>query len=205
MVCSRAAIFIGALAIAFSGGAMAAADRDAFAAAMTALSRGDYATAESLLGPLAQKGNAAAEYNLGRMYAYGNGVPRDYAIAVNWYQRAAAQGAAPAQNNLGSMYLSGRGVPQDFAEAAKWFQLAADKGFADAQKNLGDLYLSGKGLRKNPVQALMWYELAVARYPAVEQQQKETAAAAVHDLAGQMTPEQTADVQKMVSGWKPNS
>jgi TPR repeat protein len=42
---------------------------------------GDDATALRELLPLAQQGNAAAQYNLGVMYSNGRGVPQDYAQA----------------------------------------------------------------------------------------------------------------------------
>ena len=47
-----------------------------------ALERGDYATAIQMLRPLAEQGDAWAQYNLGFMYRNGHGVPRDYAEAV---------------------------------------------------------------------------------------------------------------------------
>ena len=45
----------------------------------------------------AEQGNAAAQGNLGRMYANGEGVPEDDAEAVRWYRLAAEQGYAAAQ------------------------------------------------------------------------------------------------------------
>jgi len=52
--------------------------------------KGDYATAMRLWRPLADQGVASAQYNLGVMYANGQGVPQDYAAAVSWYRKAAA-------------------------------------------------------------------------------------------------------------------
>ena len=49
----------------------------------------------------AERGNASAQYNLGVMYAKGQGVRQDYAEAVRWYRRAAEQGDVQAQSNLG--------------------------------------------------------------------------------------------------------
>jgi TPR repeat protein len=49
----------------------------------------------------AAKGNASAQFNLGIMYANGEGVPKDEAKAVEWYQKSAAQGDADAQCFLG--------------------------------------------------------------------------------------------------------
>jgi TPR repeat protein len=82
--------------------------------------RGDYETALRLIRPLAEQGDAKAQYNLGIMYDNGVGVPQDYVEAVKWYRMAAEQGFAGAQYNLGVMYANGRGVPQDSAEALKW-------------------------------------------------------------------------------------
>ena len=48
--------------------------------------RGDYAIALRLIRPLADQGNADAQYNLGVLYEKGQGVPQDYAEAVKWYR-----------------------------------------------------------------------------------------------------------------------
>ena len=56
----------------------------------------------------AAKGEAAAQFNLGVMYANGQGVTQDYAEAVRWYRKAADQGYAAAQFNLGLLYKIGR-------------------------------------------------------------------------------------------------
>ncbi len=60
---------------------------------------------------LAEQGSAKAQFNLGLMYADGEGVSQNDAEAVNWYRKAAEQGLADAQYNLGVMYDNGRGVP----------------------------------------------------------------------------------------------
>jgi TPR repeat protein len=85
-------------------------------------------------------GHADAQYNLGAMYAIGNGVPQDSVKAEEWWQKAAAQGHADAQFNLGAMYANGDGVPQDSVKAVGWWQKAAAQGHADAQFNLGRSY-----------------------------------------------------------------
>jgi TPR repeat protein len=65
----------------------------------------------------AEQGEADAQFNLGLLYANGEGVPQDYAEARTWYLKAAEQGDAKAQFNLGLLYSHGWGVPQDKAEA----------------------------------------------------------------------------------------
>ena len=51
-----------------------------------AFEAGDYATALQEWRPLAEQGDADAQYFLGVMYEKGNGVPKDYAEAVKWYR-----------------------------------------------------------------------------------------------------------------------
>ena len=58
-----------------------------------------------------------AQYNLGVMYAQGQGVPQNYKQAVYWYKKSANQGDAFAQSNLGLMYAQGQGLPQDYKQA----------------------------------------------------------------------------------------
>ncbi len=98
---------------------VAAAD---FRAGVEAYKRGDYATAYKEWLPLAEQGLARAQFNLGNMYAMGEGVPEDDAEAVKWFRKAAEQGHAGALFNLGVMYDDGEGVPEDDAEAVKWFR-----------------------------------------------------------------------------------
>jgi len=57
-----------------------------------AFKRGDYKTAYKLLLPLAEQGNAKAQFNLGRMYVGGKGVPQDNILALESYKRAASNG-----------------------------------------------------------------------------------------------------------------
>ena len=100
-----------------------------------AYKRQDYATALRLIRPLADKGDAAAQSNLGLMYDKGQGVPENDAEAVKWYVKAADQGDADAQTSLGYMYAKGEGVPENAVQAYKWWNLAAAHGDDRAKKN----------------------------------------------------------------------
>src|SRR6476620_8819456 len=76
-----------------------------------AYNRGDYATALRLFEQsAADKGSAIAQFNIGIMYANGQGVAQNYSEAVKWYGLAANQGFADAQYNLGLLYANGQGV-----------------------------------------------------------------------------------------------
>ena len=84
----------------------------------------------------AESGDATAQFNLGLMYANGEGVPKDDAEAVRWYRLAADQGLAPAQFNLGLMYAIGEGVPKDLVQAHAWLNIAGASGLEEAKKAL---------------------------------------------------------------------
>ena len=113
---------------------------------LDAYRRQDYASALKEWRPLAQQGDADAQYNFGVMYERGEGIAKDEAEAVRWYTQAAAQGNADAQYNLGIMYSQGRGVAKDEAEAVRWYRKAAAQGDAGAQKNLDLLAAQGRGI-----------------------------------------------------------
>ncbi len=98
---------------------------------LAAAESGDFATALREWKPLAEKGDATAQFNLGLMYRKGEGVPQDYKTAVKWYTLAAEQGHADAQYNLGWMYHNGEGVPQDYVYAHMWGNIAASNGDED--------------------------------------------------------------------------
>ena len=89
---------------------------------------GDFATALQEWTPLAEQGDADAQYNLGWVYENGQGVQQDYEEAVKWYTLAAEQGDAYAQFNLGLMYDKGEGVPKDSVYAYMWWNIAAAGG-----------------------------------------------------------------------------
>ncbi|AWN16278.1 SH3 domain-containing protein [Salinisphaera sp. LB1] len=112
--------------------------------------------------PLAQNGDASAQYNMGVLYDRGYGVKRDYAKARHWYEKAAAQHYARAEHNLGIMYEAGKGVPRDPAKAAHWFRRGADDGQAASQNNLAVLYMKGQGLPQNTGKAALWAARAAA-------------------------------------------
>jgi cytochrome c biogenesis protein CcmG/thiol:disulfide interchange protein DsbE len=61
-------------------------------AGLNAYDAGDFVTALRIFRPLAQQGDAGAQYMLGVMYLTGDGVSQDEAEAGHWLQLAAAQG-----------------------------------------------------------------------------------------------------------------
>jgi uncharacterized protein len=55
-----------------------------FQEGMNAYKRDDYATALREWRPLAEQGDADAQFALGQLYANGQGVPQDYVQARQW-------------------------------------------------------------------------------------------------------------------------
>lgn len=131
-----------------------------FKTGLEAYNRGDFATALKEWQPIAASGDPHAQYNLGLLYARGQGVPQDYPKAASWYEKAAEQGVPAAQYNLGVMYANGQGVQASPEQAAKWFLKAAEQGVADAQTGLGSIYHEGEGAFRNYAEAEKWYRKA---------------------------------------------
>lgn len=148
----------------------------------------------------AEAGDADMQFNLGRKYYLGEGVPQDYAQAAKWYTKAAEQGYSKAQFNLGVMYEAGQGVPQDYAQAVKWFTKAAEQGEVNAQLNLGGMYYSGRGVPQDYVRAHLWWDLAANRATGTE---RDKAVKYRDHVAAKMTPKQIAEAKRLAKKWKP--
>lgn len=108
----------------------------------------------------ADAGSDILQFNLARLYQFGDGVDLDYEQAIYWYTRAAEQDNAEAQYELGTMHLSPQYDKQDFALAIKWYTMSAELGYAPSQCALGMMYCMGKGMPEDYAQALKWFTLA---------------------------------------------
>ncbi len=125
----------------------------------------------------AEQGEPVAQWKLGRMYAAGDGVPRDDLRAFNYFSEIAnthpddapgtpqASFVANAFVALGHYYLTGipnTRVTADSDRAREMFDYAASYfGDADAQYELGRLYLNDKP--SDPHQAARWFLLAATK------------------------------------------
>ena len=72
----------------------------------------------------AERGDPAAQAELGAAYSTGAGVTVDKGQALEWFRRAAEQHNALAQYSLGVMFEHGDGVAKNRPEAARWYRLA---------------------------------------------------------------------------------
>ena len=132
-------VLLGASVFSFQSTAWADTPEQQLQQGLEATKRGEYQTAFKLWLPLAEQGEASAQFNLGMMYDNGQGVKQDDVEAVKWYRQAAEQGYAKAQYNLGVKYYQGEGVRQDKGQAKEWFGKACDNGHQDGCKYYGKL------------------------------------------------------------------
>ena len=130
----------GASIFSFQSTAWADTPEQQFQQGLTAYEQSDYQTAFKLWLPMAEQGDASVQFNLGVMYAKGQGVKQDDFEAVKWFRKAAEQGHAKAQAILGFSYLLGeRGVQVNKSLAKEWFGKACDNGDQDGCEYYGKL------------------------------------------------------------------
>jgi len=128
--------------------------------ANAARSSEQYAIAAEWYGKAADRGNAIAQYELGRQYQLGHGVPKDPSKAAEWFRKAAEQGHPVAEALLGIAYEEGSGVTKDLAQAVQWYGKSAAQNNVQAETRLGFLYESGTGVTKDNTQAAQLYRQA---------------------------------------------
>lgn len=118
---------------------------------------------------LAEKGEAEAQFELGRKYSQMRKVTfskeeklKDvFGIeAVKWYKKAADQGYQFAQYNLGKCYFCGDGINENKQEGFKWYKKAAEQGHAFAIADVAICYEDGEGVEKNDMMAKKWFSKA---------------------------------------------
>ena len=131
-----------------------------FDSGVVAYKNGKFSDALKEWTPIAERGIAEVQFNLGQLYRDGKGTDKNYEIAAKWYKRAANQGHSKAQYNLGIMYNNGYGVEKDQKKALDWYKLAALGGNSSAQYNLGLMYEKGRGTDRNYILAKKWYTRA---------------------------------------------
>ena len=68
--------------------------------AWDAYNSGDFATALTIFNELAAQGDSSAQYNLGMMYAFGQGVAQDNIYAHMWWNISASTGNVNAMKNM---------------------------------------------------------------------------------------------------------
>ena len=88
----------------------------------------------------ADKGNAKAEFVLGRLYFFGRGVSQNYSKAFFWFKKSAFMKNTSGENALGFLYYHGKGVKRNYSKAAYWYKKSALQGNPLSEFFLGSLY-----------------------------------------------------------------
>lgn len=112
----------------------------------------------------AERGNAYAMQNLGKIYQRGIFVEKNPDEAFCWYQKAlvyfehkeAEKESDSLEYRIGKMYQYGLGTDQDEVAAIEWFCKSAAKLNKYAQYSLGMFYLNGIGVEKD-IQKAAWF------------------------------------------------
>ena len=116
-------------------------------AGIDAWQKADYSAAVAIWRPLAEKGNADAQFNLGQAYRLGRGVPTNLATAKSWLEKAANQRHVDAETTLGLLlFQNGDQVP-----ALKWLKMAADQGEPRAMLIYGTALVNGDSVTQDPI------------------------------------------------------
>ena len=121
--------------------------------------KADYKSAVDNWRPLAEDGDADAQFNLGQAYRLGRGVPVNLAAAQTWLTRAAGKGHLDAQTTLGLLLFDSG----DREGGVRWLGSAAEKGDARAMLVYGTALFNGDGIKRNPVLAYAYVSRAAAQ------------------------------------------
>jgi TPR repeat protein len=98
-----------------------------------------------------------SEYQLGRMYYWGNGVAQNKTTAFKLFLDSAKGGDGKAEVAVGRMLQLGDGTKQDEPQSIHWFEEAAANGEASAYFMLGNAYGNAEGVAQDPARAVKYY------------------------------------------------
>lgn len=128
----------------------------------------DAEAAYELMLEEAERGNAYAMHDMGKIYTQGIFVEPDKEKAEKWYNSALSamlaankeKKKACLQYHIGKMYQYGLGTGENLTEAAAWFSKAADQEYSSALYSLGILTLHGKGVEQDYAKAFNLFRCA---------------------------------------------
>lgn len=136
------------------------------ASALAAARKGDYELALSIWEPLARRGMARAQNNIGACFVDGLGVERDLDLARKWLTLAVDGGDPVARRNLATLYFKGEGVERDALRAADLYRAAALDGDGPSQDMLSWILLQGDAIPADPKEARYWAQKAAEQHIA---------------------------------------
>ena len=125
----------------------------------------DFEDAFYLFQSEAEKGNALAMFNMGRIFADGLGVEIDMGKSYAWYEKALnafhkvenKKSWKYTEYRMGKMYSQGLGTEIDYERAAYWLSLSEAEGYKFAEYSLAGLYYRGQGVEQSYERAFDLY------------------------------------------------
>ena len=128
-------------------------------AGIEAWQKSDYTAAVAIWRPLAEKGDADAQFNLGQAYRLGRGVPINLAAAQSWFERAADKGHVDAQTTLGLLLFQNG----NHTGGMRWLKVASDQGEPRAMLVYGTALFNGDGVPQDPILGYAFVSRAAAQ------------------------------------------
>lgn len=123
----------------------------------SSLKKEEYVEAAAYYRAAAQRGNATAQYELGRLYHFGLGVGKDAELADEALCAAANNGYIPAYILLGKIRYDAK----KYSSAWKWFYKAAEKKDPTALYYAFLFYKNGHHVTRNEKNANRYLEMAL--------------------------------------------
>ena len=144
--------------------------------------------------PLAEEGDARAQYALAILLLRGRGFDRSASAAAVLLSPAAAAGHPEAAYALALLYQDGDGVRTDRTEAARLYRVAAEAGYAPAQNNLALMHAIADGLPRDALSAHVWFSIAARNG-------EENAGRNRDRVAAELTPAQAVESARRLQAW----
>jgi len=146
--------------------------------AVDAINKNDFKGAIKILSPIAESGNASAQFYMGSLYFNGLGVIENKqeaeqlrSSAIKIFKEQAENKNKEAISKLGRILADGSQVDDtNFLEELKWLKLASSNGCREASFMLGNIYNTGHKINEtnesdffpiiNQKEAFKWFKIS---------------------------------------------
>lgn len=129
--------------------------------AIAAYDAGEYEKAYALFLPLAEAGDAEAQYWVAKFFILGKGVPESQAEALPWLHASAAQDFSEAAYVLSLIYIDGDDFLRDEELALQYLYQASKLCHVDAAATLGMELMTSDRNPETKVEAFAWLYISI--------------------------------------------
>jgi len=128
----------------------------------SAAAEGDFKKAYDIWLPLANAGNADAQFRIGTLFDLDGFDGGNVDAAIRWYRAASEQNHLSAIYNLGLLFDYDKRVPRDIEQARFYYSKGANLCDSNSQYRLGALILRMPKSERDNVEGHKWLEIAAA-------------------------------------------